>query len=120
MLSGQQCQQNPHHTMPRRTGIVGNDIQWDSRRPIRFTDQIEYPTNGQIINIVSRKGTVWAILSKATERAINQAGIDLTQCSIIASQTCHDLSSKTFYQDVGTSLMAVDSLPDLPSTQTNT
>src|SRR5215813_2331879 len=100
LLPCQQGQQNTHRTVHGGARIVGNNIERNSRGPIRLTNQIEHSTNREVVNIVRREVPVRTILSKATERAINQAGIDLTQRGIVPPQPCHDPRSKTFYQDV--------------------
>src|SRR5262249_34972173 len=65
-----------------------------------ITKEIGHSANRQVVNIMSWEVAVRTILSKTTERAINQAGIDLTQRGIVSPQTCHDPRSKPFHQDV--------------------
>src|SRR5437660_11101390 len=61
---------------------------------------------------MSRTVAIWAILAKATERAVDQAWIEATQNRIVGVEPLHHAWSKTFDQHIDRRRQLVqDALP---------
>ena len=94
-------QEDAHHPVHGRPTIVSDEVERDGWRLVRRANQVQHPTDRQIIEVVRWQIAVRAVLAKAAERAIHQTRIDLAECGVIRAQTLHHSWSKPFHQYVG-------------------
>ena len=76
-------QEDAHHPVHGRPAIVSDEVERDGWRLVRRANQVQHPTDSQIIEVVRWQVAIRAILAKAAERAIHQTRIDLAQCGVI-------------------------------------
>ena len=96
----EQREHDAGHAVHGRSGVVGDDIERNGRRPFGLTDQVEHAAESQIVQVVGRVVPVRSVLAKAAQRAVHQARVEFAERVVIAAQAPHHPGPKALDQHV--------------------